>query len=29
MVRKWMLLLVGASCLIGSAMAQDNPILLE
>ena len=28
MVRKWMLLLVGASCLIGSAMAQDNPILL-
>lgn len=28
MIRKWMLLLVGASCLIGSAMAQDNPILL-
>lgn len=28
MIRKCMLLLVGASCLIGSAMAQDNPILL-
>ena len=28
MIRKCMLLLVGASCLIGSVMAQDNPILL-
>lgn len=28
MVRKWILLLVGASCVIGSVMAQDNPILL-
>lgn len=28
MIRKWMLLLVGASYITGLAMAQDNPILL-
>ena len=28
MIRKWKLLLVGVSCIMGTAMAQDNPILL-
>ena len=28
MVRKWIFLLVGVSCVIGSVMAQENPILL-
>lgn len=28
MVRKWKCLLIGASCMIDSAMAQNNPILL-
>ena len=28
MIRKWKLLLVGVSCVMGTAMAQNNPILL-
>ena len=28
MIRKWELLLVGVSCIMGTAMAQNNPILL-
>ena len=28
MIRKWKLLFVGVSCIMGTAMAQNNPILL-